>query len=79
MYIYSIIKHFIEIYKTTKLDIPAFHTLLMIMVHPIPEYRPNKLEMKQFNQILLNHDRFENKKTEFTAPTAPIQKFEITE
>lgn len=62
--LYKIALHFIEIYHTTKLDIPAYYTLLMIMVHPIPEYRPTQLEMKQFNHTLMNHQRFENKKTE---------------
>ena len=62
--LYKIALHFIEIYHTTHLDIPAFLSLLMIMVHPIPEYRPSQIEMKQFNQILLQHDTFGNKKTE---------------
>lgn len=59
---YKIALHFIEIYHTTKLDVSAFHALLMIMLHPIPEYRPSRLEMKQFNYILMNHERFENVK-----------------
>jgi hypothetical protein len=61
--LFKIALHFIEIYNTTKLNIPAFYTLLMIMIHPNPEYRPTQLEMKKFNQILLNHETFEAKKT----------------
>jgi len=56
--------HFIEIYKSTKIDIPAFYTLLLIMIHPIPEYRPTQLEMKQFNQTLIKLQIFDNKRTD---------------
>jgi serine/threonine protein kinase len=60
---YKIALHFIEIYHTTRLDISAFKTLLLIMVHPIPEYRPTQIEMKQFNQGLINHAIYKNQKT----------------
>jgi hypothetical protein len=62
--LYKIALHYIEIYHTTRLNIPEFLSVLMIMIHPIPEYRPSQLEMKQFNQILMQHNQFENKKTE---------------
>lgn len=62
--LYKIALHYIEIYMKTKMDIPGFITVLMVMIHPIPEYRPSQLEMKQFNQILLTTYTFENVKTE---------------
>jgi hypothetical protein len=62
--LYKIALHYIEIYMTTKMDIPGFLTVLMVMIHPIPEYRPSQLEMKQFNQILLTTYTFSNVKTE---------------
>jgi hypothetical protein len=61
--LYKIALHFIEIYIETKMDIPSFFTILMIMINPIPEFRPSPLEMKQFNQILLTTHTFENVKT----------------
>ena len=62
--LYKIALHYIEIYKTTNMDIPGFLTVLMVMINPIPEFRPSPLEMKQFNQILLTTYTFENVKTE---------------
>ena len=61
--LYKTALHFMEIYDTTELNVPAFKTLLMIMVHPIPEYRPKKTEMKEFNAILLDSQEFKNNKT----------------
>ena len=61
---YKIALHFIEIYYTTKLELESFQTLLMIMIHPIPEYRPTQKEMKEFNSILLNQSYKHTKTTE---------------
>jgi hypothetical protein len=61
--LFKIALHFIEIYIDTQMDIPSFFTLLLIMINPIPEFRPSQLEMKQFNQILLTTHTFENVKT----------------
>jgi len=62
--LYKIALHYIEIYHTTRLNIPAFLSLLMIMIHPIPEYRPTQIEMKQFNHILMQNEHFDSRKTE---------------
>ena len=51
---YKIALHFTEIYYTLHLNIPEFITLLLIMIHPIPEYRPTKEDMRQFNDLLLH-------------------------
>lgn len=61
--LYKTALHFMEIYFTTKIELPAFKTLLMIMTHPIPEYRPVKDEMKEFNSILIGAHTFENTRT----------------
>ena len=61
--LYKIALHFLEIYYTTKIELPAFKTLLMIMLHPIPGYRPTQEEMKEFNGILINSQRFNNTRT----------------
>ena len=51
--LFKIALHFIDIYNNVQLDIPQFMTLLLIMIHPIPEYRPSQSEMKQFTNILM--------------------------
>ena len=50
---YKIALHFIDIYYSVDLNIPQFATLLMIMIHPIPEFRPSQIEMRQFNSIFM--------------------------
>ena len=52
---YKIALHFIDIYNSVHLDIEPFMSLLLILIHPIPEFRPNPTEMRQFNEILIRN------------------------
>ena len=36
-----------------KIDFPQLYMLLLLMIHPIPKYRPNVVEMNKNIQILL--------------------------
>jgi len=44
--------HFIDIYNDIELNIPSFLTLLLLLIHPIPEFRPTPLELRQMNIYL---------------------------
>ena len=61
--LYKIALHYLDIYYITKLELESFKTLLMIMIHPIPEFRP-KQEMKEFNSALLHYQRFKTTRTQ---------------
>jgi hypothetical protein len=50
---YKISLHLIKIYIKMKIDFPQFYMLLLLMIHPIPKYRPNVVEMNKNIQILL--------------------------
>ena len=38
-----------------KIDFPQLYMLLLLMIHPIPKYRPNVVEMNKNIQILLKN------------------------
>ena len=50
---YKISLHLIKIYNKMKIDFPQLYMLLLLMIHPIPKYRPNVVEMNKNIQILL--------------------------
>ena len=53
--------HFMDIYNKVDLDLPSFMTLLLIMIHPIPEYRPTPIEVRQFNDVLIQSYTLDDK------------------
>jgi len=50
---YKISLHLIKIYIKMKIDFPQFYMLLLLMIHPIPKYRPNVVEMNKNIQFLI--------------------------
>ena len=50
---YKISLHMIKIYIKMKIDFPQLYMLLLLMIHPIPKYRPNIVEMNKNIQILI--------------------------
>jgi len=50
---YKISLHLIKIYIKMKIDYPQLLMLLLLMIHPIPKYRPNVIEMNKNIQTLL--------------------------
>ena len=50
---YKISLHIIKIYTKMKIDFPQLYMLLLLMIHPIPKYRPNVVEMNKNIEILL--------------------------
>ena len=51
---YKISLHMIKMYNKLELNFPELLMLLLLMIHPIPKYRPNVVEMNKNIQILLN-------------------------
>jgi len=51
---YKISLHNIKLYSKLKIDFPQLYMLLLLMIHPIPKFRPNVVEMNKNIQILLN-------------------------
>ena len=52
---YKISLHMIKIYNKLKIDFTELYMILLLMIHPIPKYRPNVVEMNKNIQILLNN------------------------
>ena len=52
---YKISLHMIKIYLKMKIDFPQLYMLLLLMIHPIPKYRPTVVEMNKNIQILLKN------------------------
>ena len=50
---YKVSLHIIKIYLKMKIDFPQLYMLLLLMIHPIPKYRPTVVEMNKNIQILL--------------------------
>ena len=51
---YKISLHLIKIYIKLQIHFPELFMLLLLMIHPIPKYRPNVIEMNKNIQTLLN-------------------------
>ena len=51
---YKISLHIFKIYNKLKIEFPELYMLLLLMIHPIPKYRPNVIEMNKNIQTLLN-------------------------
>ena len=51
---YKIALHIIKIYIKLNINFPELFMLLLLMIHPIPKYRPNVIEMNKNIQTLLN-------------------------
>jgi hypothetical protein len=43
----------IKIYIKMKIDFPEFYMLLLLMIHPVPKYRPNVVEINKNIQQLI--------------------------
>jgi len=52
---YKIALHNIKLYIKLKIQFPELYMLLLLMIHPIPKYRPNVIEMNKNIQTLLNN------------------------
>jgi serine/threonine protein kinase len=50
---YKIALHNIKMYNRLKINFPELFMLLLLMIHPIPKYRPNVVEMNNNIQTLL--------------------------
>ena len=50
---YKISLHLIKIYLKMNIEFPELYMLLLLMIHPIPKYRPNVVEMNKNIQELL--------------------------
>ena len=50
---YKIALHMLKMYLKLKINFPELFMLLLLMIHPIPKYRPNVVEMNNNIQILL--------------------------
>jgi len=50
---YKISLHFIKIYIKMKIDFPQLYMLLLLMIHPVPKYRPNVVEINKMIQTLI--------------------------
>jgi tRNA A-37 threonylcarbamoyl transferase component Bud32 len=53
---YKISLHNIKMYIKLNIHFPELLMLLLLMIHPIPKYRPNVVEMNKNIQTLLNND-----------------------
>lgn len=52
---YKIGLHIIKIYYKLKIDYPELLMLLLMIIHPIPKYRPSVIEINKNLQTLLNN------------------------
>ncbi len=52
---YKIALHFINIYLKKGLEIQQFMMLLLLLINPNPEHRPNGLELRRHNMLLLKN------------------------
>lgn len=50
---YKISLHMIKLYLKMKIDFPQLYMLLLLMIHPVPKYRPNVVDVNKNIQILL--------------------------
>ena len=47
--------HFLDIYNEIDMNLPQFLTILLLLIHPNPEFRPNVLDLRQINDVFINH------------------------
>ena len=52
--------HFIDIYNHINMKLPEFLTILLLLIHPNPEFRPNLIELRQINDVFINHHYIHN-------------------
>jgi hypothetical protein len=57
---YKIALHFIEIYLEIHMKLPEFLTILLLLIHPNPEFRPSTLDLRQINDTFINNYYIEN-------------------
>ena len=57
---YKIAIHYIEIYYDILMKTPQFLIILLLLIHPNPEYRPNSLEIRLMNDTLMDHYQYNN-------------------
>ena len=55
---YKISLHMIKIYLKMKMEFPQLYMFLLLMIHPIPKYRPNVVDVNKNIQILLKSYSF---------------------
>ena len=52
---FKISLHFIDIYNDVDINLPQFLIILLLLIHPNPEYRPNTLDLRQMNDLFINN------------------------
>lgn len=63
---YKISLHMLKIYIKMKIDFPELFMLLLLMIHPVPKYRPNVVEVnKNIHIMLKNYSSKINHKYDF--------------
>lgn len=63
---FKIALHLIKIYIKMKINYPELYMFLLLMIHPIPKYRPNVIEVNNNIQNLLkNYSHLNNYKKQF--------------